>query len=114
MEGVELALRWRPFSGRRARRLFTAAYEGYFVPSPLTRTPLRFLTRAYDLDRGASRVAIRGGDPIGLGISGCAAPMRGSAGSASSPPIDDRARPRLDGAVHDEARVRGVERVWLE
>ena len=32
----------------------------------VTAEALRFLTTAYDLDRGASRVAIRDGEPVGL------------------------------------------------
>ena len=41
---------------------------------------------AYDLDRAASRVAVRDGGPSGSPTSGSAVPTPGSAGSASSPP----------------------------
>ena len=95
--------------------LFTAAYEGYVRPMQVTADALRFLTRAYDLDRGASRVAIRGRDAIGLVNLG----LRGTDAWIGGLGVVPTARRQgigrvLMAAVHDEARARGVERVWLE
>ena len=61
----------------------------------MTADALRFLTTAYDLDRAASRVAVRDGEPVGLvnlGLRGPDAldrrarrrrPPSGAAGSAA-------------------------------
>ena len=46
--------------------LFTAAYEGYVLPMTVDGEALRFLTTAYDLDRDASLIAVRDGEPVGL------------------------------------------------
>ena len=56
--------------------LFTAAYEGYLVPFSVDVPTLRFLTEAYDLDRDASRIAIRGGERVGLRGRGVGASHR--------------------------------------
>jgi Acetyltransferase (GNAT) family len=46
--------------------LFTAAYERYLVPFVVDENAVRFLTESYDLDRDASRIALRNGQPVGL------------------------------------------------
>ena len=114
MEGVELRSA-ATLSDDELAALFTAAYEGYERPMQVTADALRFLTRAYDLDRGASRVAIRGRDAIGLvnlGLRGTDAWI-GGLGVVSTARRQGIGRV-LMAAVHDEARVRGAERVWLE
>ena len=50
--------------------LFNAAYEGYLVPFHLDTQQLQSMDEAFDLDLGASRVAFRDGEPIGLGNLG--------------------------------------------
>ena len=90
MEDVELRSA-TTLSDDELAALFTAAYEGYVRPMQVTADALRFLTKAYDLDRGASRVASGAASPSASSTSACAAPTRGSAGSASCPPRAARA-----------------------
>jgi ribosomal protein S18 acetylase RimI-like enzyme len=95
--------------------LFTAAYEGYMRPMQVTADALRFLTKAYDLDRGASRVAIR--DPVAIGLVnlGLRGPDAWIGGLGVVPTARRQGIGRvLMAAVHEEARARGAERVWLE
>jgi ribosomal protein S18 acetylase RimI-like enzyme len=96
-------------------RLFTAAYEGYYVPFAIDEATLRFMVDAYQLDLGASRVALRDGDPIGianLGVRG----DRGWIGGIGVVPAARRhgvARALME-AVLGEARRRGITAVSLE
>jgi GNAT superfamily N-acetyltransferase len=100
--------------GERAE-LFTAAYEGYLMPMHVDEAALAWMQEKFDFDLDASRVAYRDGEPVGLvnlgvrerdawigGIGVVASARRAGIGEA-----------RMRGA-HDEARTRGVERVWLE
>jgi GNAT superfamily N-acetyltransferase len=100
--------------GERAE-LFTAAYEGYLMPMHIDEAALAWMQEKFDFDLEASRVAYRDGDPIGLvnlgvrgrdawigGVGVVASARRAGVGEA------------LMRAVHEEARSRGVERVWLE
>ncbi|HVS86345.1 MAG TPA: GNAT family N-acetyltransferase [Gaiellaceae bacterium] len=100
--------------GERAE-LFTAAYEGYVVPFQLDEARLAFMERSFDVDLDASRIAFRDGEPIGLanlavrgdegwiaGVGVVAAARRGGVGE------------QLMRAVHEEARARGLARLWLE
>ena len=95
--------------------LFTASYEGYLVPFAVDAAAMRFLTEAYDLDRDASLIAVRDGERVGLANLG----LRGAdawVGGVGVVP-DERRRGtgrKLMEGLHDEARSRGVERVWLE
>ncbi len=95
--------------------LFTASYEGYLVPMAVDAGAIRFLTETFDLDRAASRIALRDGARIGLANLG----IRGRdawIGGVGVVPAERRAgvgRALME-AVHEEARSRGVERVWLE
>jgi ribosomal protein S18 acetylase RimI-like enzyme len=95
--------------------LFTAAYEGYVLPMAVTAEALRFLTTAYDLDRAASLVAVRDGEPVGLVNVGLRGPDAWIGGLGVVPAERRRGTGRrLMEAVQDEARARGAERVWLE
>ena len=100
--------------GERAE-LFTAAYEGYVVPMLIDQASLAWMQEKFDFDLEASRVAYRNGEPAGLanlavrgrdawigGVGVVASARRAGVGEA------------LMRAVHEEARSRGVERVWLE
>jgi GNAT superfamily N-acetyltransferase len=101
-------------TGERAA-LFTAAYEGYVVPMRIEEDSLRWMQEKFDFDLDASRVAYRDSEPVGLanlavrerdawigGVGVVASARRAGIGEA------------LMRAVHEEARSRGVERVWLE
>ena len=95
--------------------LFTASYAGYLVPVEITPEVLRYMSAAYDLDREASLVAMRNDDHLGLVNLG----LRGRdawIGGLGVVPSERRRGigQRLMEAVHEEARARGVERVWLE
>jgi ribosomal protein S18 acetylase RimI-like enzyme len=53
--------------------LFSAGYEGYFVPLHVDEAALAFMVDAWDIDLGRSRVALRGDEPVGvttLGVRG--------------------------------------------
>ena len=114
MSPVEL-LPARGFSDDELAALFTAAYEGYLVPFAVDAPALRFLTETFDLDREASRVAVRDGERVGLVNLG----VRGTDGWIGGLGVVAAERRRGTGralmhAVHAEARQRGVERLWLE
>jgi GNAT superfamily N-acetyltransferase len=100
--------------GKRAE-LFTAAYEGYLMPMHIDEAALGWMQEKFDFDLEASRVAYRDGEPVGLvnlgireryawigGVGVVTSARRAGVGEA------------LMRAVHEEARSRGVERVWLE
>lgn len=95
--------------------LFTAAYEGYAIPLALDAGALRFLTETYDLDRDASRIAVRDGERVGLvnlGLRGADAWI-GGLGVVAGERGRGTGRALMD-AAHAVARSRGAERVWLE
>jgi ribosomal protein S18 acetylase RimI-like enzyme len=49
--------------------VFTAGYEGYFVPIQVDERSLRFMVDAFDVDLARSRVALgEGGDPVGVAL----------------------------------------------
>jgi GNAT superfamily N-acetyltransferase len=95
--------------------LFTAAYEGYLLPFVVDAPAVRLMTEAYNLDRAASRVAVRDGDRVGLANLGLR-DADGWIGGIGVVPIERRrgtARALMH-ALHEEALVRNVQRVWLE
>ena len=76
---------------------------------------MRSFTAAYDLDRDASRVAVREGAPIGLANLGLRGADAWIGGLGVVPGERRRGTGRaLMRAVHDEARARGAAQVWLE
>ena len=114
MSALELQSASR-FSDDELAALFTAAYEGYFVPFAVDAPALRFLTETFDLVRAASRVAVRDGEHVGLANLG----VRGTDGWFGGLGVVATERRRGTGralmhAIHAEARRRGVERLWLE
>jgi ribosomal protein S18 acetylase RimI-like enzyme len=95
--------------------LFNAAYEGYVMPFHLEEPALSFMERSFDMDLEASRVAFRDGEPVGLANLA----IRGDEGWIGGVGVVSAARREglgetLMRAVHDEARARGLRRVWLE
>jgi GNAT superfamily N-acetyltransferase len=100
--------------GERAE-LFTAAYEGYVLPFHVNEEQLAFMDTVFDLDLDASRVAFRDGEPVGLGNLN----RRGEDAWIGGVGVVTGARrsgigETLMRAVHEQARERGVRRVWLE
>lgn len=96
-------------------KLFTAAYEGYVVPMHIDEAALEWMQQKFDFDLDASQIAYLDGEPVGLanlavrepdawvgGIGVVPAARRTGVGEA------------LMRALHEEARERAVERVWLE
>jgi N-acetylglutamate synthase-like GNAT family acetyltransferase len=85
------------------------------MPMHIEEAALGWMQEKFDFDLDASRIAYRDGDPVGLanlavrgqdawigGVGVVASARRAGVGEA------------LMRAVHEEARSRGVERVWLE
>lgn len=100
--------------GERAE-LFTGAYEGYLLPVHVDEAALARMQDEFDFDLDASRIAYRDGEPVGLANLAVRGPEAWIGGvgvvrSARRTGIGEA----LMRAVHDEARARGVERVWLE
>jgi GNAT superfamily N-acetyltransferase len=100
--------------GERAE-LFNAAYEGYLVPFHVDEAALAFMDDVFDLDLDASRIAYREGEPVGLGNLG----VRGEDAWIGGVGVVPSARrtgvgEALMRALHEQARKRGVRRVWLE
>jgi GNAT superfamily N-acetyltransferase len=95
--------------------LFTAAYEGYAVPMHVDAARLDWMQETFDFDLEASRIAYRDGEPVGLVNLAVRGPDAwiGGVGVIASARRSGVAE-ALMRAVHDEARARAVERVWLE
>src|SRR5437016_6468685 len=95
--------------------LFNTAYEGYVVPFHLEEPQLVSMETSFDVDTDASLVAFRDGEPVGLANLA----IRGDEGWIAGVGVVSGARrqgigEKLMRAVHDEARARGLTRVWLE
>src|SRR6476469_2834771 len=68
-----VAVRLRPsteFSHGELASLFTAAYEGYFVPFAVDEATVQFMVDVFDLDPARSLVAVEDGAPVGLATLG--------------------------------------------
>jgi GNAT superfamily N-acetyltransferase len=113
---VSLELRSaRSLSPADRTALFNAAYEGYLLPFHIDERQLVSMDEAFDLDLDASRVAYRDAEPVGLGNLG----VRGEDAWIGGVGVVTGARrsgvgEALMRALHDQARERGVRRVWLE
>jgi ribosomal protein S18 acetylase RimI-like enzyme len=95
--------------------LFTAAYEGYILPFRIDEQQLAGMDVAFDIDVDASRIALRDGEPVGLGNLG----IRGEDAWIGGVGVVPAARRSGVGealmlALHEQAGERGVRRVWLE
>jgi ribosomal protein S18 acetylase RimI-like enzyme len=53
---------------RELAELFTAGYEGYFVPLRVDEAMLDFMVAAWDIDLARSRVARRDEEPVGVAL----------------------------------------------
>jgi GNAT superfamily N-acetyltransferase len=100
--------------GQRAE-LFNAAYEGYLIPFHVDEATLAFMDDAFDLDLDASRIAVRDTKLVGLGNLG----VRGEDSWIGGVGVVPAARrsgvgEALMQALHEQARERGIRRVWLE
>jgi GNAT superfamily N-acetyltransferase len=100
--------------GERAE-LFTAAYEGYLMPMHVDEAALAWMQEKFDFDLDASRIAHRDGEPVGLANLAVRGPDAwiggvGVVASARRTGVGEA----LMRAVHDEARMLGVRRIWLE
>jgi GNAT superfamily N-acetyltransferase len=101
----------------RAERaqLFTSAYEGYVLPFQIEEAALATMEAVFDLDVDASRIAFRDGTAVGLGNLG----VRGEDAWIGGVGVLPAARrsgvgDALVRALHEQARERGIRRVWLE
>ena len=100
--------------GERAE-LFNAGYEGYVVPVHIEPEQLAKLDEAYDFDADASRIAFRDGVPVGF----ASLDVRGEDAYVGGVGVVMGARRTGIGevlmrALHEEAQIRGVQRIWLE
>jgi GNAT superfamily N-acetyltransferase len=95
--------------------LFTAAYEGYLMPMHIDEAALAWMQEKFDFDLDASRIAYRDDEPVGLANLGLRE-RDAWIGGVGVVPSARRAGvgEALMRALHEEARSRGVERVWLE
>ena len=95
--------------------LFNAAYEGYVLPFHVDEQQLAFMDHVFDLDLDASRVAFRDGGPLGLGNLGLRDEDAwiGGIGVVPSARRSGIGEALMRG-LHEQARERGVQRIWLE
>ena len=95
--------------------LFNAGYEGYVVPMHIDETGLAWMQDKLDFDLDASRIAYRDGEPVGfanLAVRGDEAWV-GGVGVVMSARRSGVGEALMD-AIHEQARKRGIKRVWLE
>ena len=95
--------------------LFTAGYEGYYLPFSIDEAGFRFMAGTWDFDLEASRVAAGDGVPVGI----CNLGVRGEEGWIGGVGVVASRRgegigEQLMRAVQSEARARGLKRIWLE
>jgi ribosomal protein S18 acetylase RimI-like enzyme len=113
-----MGLELRPasaFDGAALAALFTAGYEGYAVPIRIDAEAFGAMVAANDLDLGASRVALRAGEPVAFAMLG----VRDEEGWIGGMGTVASERRRGTGeavlrAVLDEAAALGLRGVRLE
>jgi ribosomal protein S18 acetylase RimI-like enzyme len=103
------------FTSAQLAELFTAAYEGYFVPFNIDQAAFENMVEAFDLDLGGSLVALDGDTPVGLANLG----LRGERtwlGGVGVVPSHRRGGigEQLTRALMDSARERGATAMLLE
>ena len=107
-----------PASGRshaELAALFTAGYEGYFMPVAVDESAFSFMAATWDYDLERSLVARDGTEDVGLcmlGVRGGDAWIGGVGVVAGR--RGEGIGERLMRAAQDAARDGGVERLWLE
>ena len=100
--------------GERAK-LFTSGYEGYLLPFRIDEPTLASMEQAFDLDVDASRIALRDGAPVGLGNLGVRTEDAWIGGVGVVPGARrSGVGEAIMRALHEQARERGVKRIWLE
>ncbi len=95
--------------------LFGAVYADYFVPVHLDGIALRTMVRRFDLDLGASRIAVAGGQALAIALLG----LRGTRAWVGGMGVVPQARRtglgrRLMEVVVAVARARGCDAVQME
>ena len=107
-----------PASGRsyaELASLFTAGYEGYFMPVSVDEAAFTFMAATWDYDLGGSLVAANAGADVGL----CMLAVRGEDAWIGGVGVIAGRRgegigEQLMRAAERNARARGVKRLWLE
>ena len=115
MSSVERVQAASDFSPAELAGIFTAGYEGYYVPLSVDEAAFRFMAEVSDLDLGRSRVAVGDDGPVGICVLG----VRGAEGWIGGLGVARSARRSGVGEllmrdVLDEARAAGLARVTLE
>jgi ribosomal protein S18 acetylase RimI-like enzyme len=95
--------------------LFTAGYEGYYMPVGVDENAFSFMAGTWDYDLDSSLVAVDGGDDVGF----CMLGVRGTSGWIGGVGIVAGRRgegigEQLMRAIEERAAARGVEELWLE
>lgn len=95
--------------------LFTAGYQGYFVPMHVDAPTLAFMIECFDIQRSASRVLFEADQAVAFALLG----MRGSRGWIGGLGVPPAHRRRGLGdlamkSVIEVARQYGLERIGLE
>jgi ribosomal protein S18 acetylase RimI-like enzyme len=103
------------FSDAELAAIFTAGYEGYFMPIAIDADSFRFLARSFDYDLDASRVVRDANESVGLVMVA----RRGENGWIGGVAVVPKLRGtglgrRLMDAAATEARARDVKQLWLE
>ena len=107
-----------PAAGRSYAELaeiFNAGYEDYYTPFTLDEAAFRYMSTTWDDDLEASRIAVVDGEPAGI----CKLAIRGDEGwiagiGVGVPHRGSGVGEALMRGVIDEARARGLGRIWLE
>ena len=113
-----MAVTLRPstdFTTAELAELFTASYEGYFVPFKVDEATVGYMVEVFDLDVAGSLVALDGDTPVGLANLG----LRGERtwlGGVGVVPSHRRGGigEQLTRALMDSARERGATEMLLE
>jgi ribosomal protein S18 acetylase RimI-like enzyme len=103
------------FTHAELAAIFNAGYEGYYTPFNLDEDAFRFMSRVWDDDLDASRVALVGDEPAGI----CKLAIRGDRGWIAGIGVATGHRGQGVGealmrGVLDVARERGLREIWLE